>query len=163
MSRDSFQLLNKMIPWSPARNRVLDMVLNIAIPFNRWLGMRVQKLSADEVNVTMPFRTLSKNHVGGVHACALALLGEYPAGLLITQNFSAQKYRLILKNLKADYLKQGRTKLTSKVMRPDHWPEEENGVMDIPMQTRIYNNKNEEIAVIETLWQLKRWDLVRKN
>ena len=165
----NFKLMNltkyaEMIPIPQIKNRVMDLAINLAIPFNRWLGMRIETLSPLQVRVISPPRVLRQNHVGGAHACALALLGEYPAGILISQNFSVEEYRIIISKLLVDYEKQGRGTLIGEALAPLEWPkEDEKGDIWVDMKTVIQNTKGELVATVQTKWQLKKWSAVKKK
>lgn len=152
-----------MIPVPQIKNKVMDVAVNLAIPFNRWLGMKIEVLYPDRVVVSSPPRTLRKNHVGGAHACALALLGEYPAGLMLSQSFTSDLYRMIISKLEVTYHKQGRGHLKGEVTAPKEWPEFESGVLFVDLKTEITNSKNESVATVLTRWQLKEWALVRNK
>ena len=153
-----------LIPLPQVKNKALDLALNLAIPFNRWLGMKIETLSPEKVIVKSPPRVLRRNHVGGAHACALALLGEYPAGVLISQNFSVKDYRIIISKLSVDYEKQGRGTLTAEALAPADWPKEnDDHVIWIEMKTLIRNSKHELVADVQTRWQLKKWADVKKS
>lgn len=151
------------IPSGQIRNRVLDVILNLGIPFNRWLGLHIDQLTKDEVLVRLPSRVLSKNHLGSTHACALALLGEYPAGLLLARNFPFEEYRLIISELRVEYHKQGRGELYSTVRAPEKWPEFADGVCFVNLNAEVTDNSGEKIATVHTKFQLKKWDKVRKR
>ncbi len=162
MAFDPIAFSNKVT--SPAlRLPLLNTLLTVGIPFNRWLGMKVRTLSPEVVRVMSPPRKLRENHLKGAHACALALLGEFPAGLLIAQNFSFGQYRIILSELTAQYQKQGRGRLVGEALRPNAWPStDEKGEIWIDLQTHITNAENEAVALVKTRWQVKPWELVRK-
>ncbi len=154
----------KMIPNPQIKNRLMDLAINLAIPFNRWLGMRIETLTSLKVRVISPPRVLRRNHVGGAHACALALLGEYPAGILISQNFSIEEYRMIISQLSVDYEKQGRGTLIGETLAPFEWPKEnDKGEIWVDMKTVIKNAKGELVATAQTKWQLKRWSAIKKK
>lgn len=150
-----------LIPNPQIKNRLLDAAFSLAIPFNRWLGMKIETLSPELVRVISPPKILRRNHVGGAHACALALLGEYPAGILISQNFSIQDYRIIISKLSVDYAKQGRGTLIGEARAPEVWPKEGDGEIWLEMKTIIKNTKGDLVATVETKWQLKKWELVK--
>ena len=150
-----------MIPLPQIKNRVMDLAILIAIPFNRWLGMKIETLYPDRVVVQSPPRRLRKNHVGGAHACALALLGEYPAGLMLSQTFTAEQYRIIITKLEVTYHQQGRGHLKGEVHAPIEWPALQDGVCLVDLKTEITNAKGESIATVLTKWQVKEWSRVR--
>jgi len=111
MKIDIFKKLQK-IPNEKARFKLLDKIMDFSIPFNRGLGFKIISLSSKKVVVQSPPKKTRQNHIKGAHACALAVLGEYPAGLLLAQKYSPENYRLIMAELKVEYKKQGRGLLT---------------------------------------------------
>jgi len=155
--------LTQQIPFSGLRQRALDVIMNLAIPFNRWLGFRILEASSEKVVVMSPPTKLRENHVGGAHACALALMGEYAAGLCVAKHYGMTEYRLIIGQLSIDYHKQGRGRLWAEALAPETWPEVVEGEAWIEMTTQIQNQKGESIATCRTKWQLKKWDKVRSS
>ena len=152
------------IPNPALQKKALDVMLMFGIPFNRWLGLRVEELGPTKVVVASPERHLRKNHLGGAHACALALLGEFPSGLLIAQNFSFDEYRLIMKELHMEYHKQGRGVLRGTVHPPTPWPTVRGEAeVWIDLVTQITNEANEPVATCLSKWQVKPWHLVRSK
>lgn len=146
------------------RNKVLDVLLTFGIPFNRWLGMKIVELTSQVSRVQSKPVRLRENHVGTAHACALALLGEYTAGLLIANNYSFADYRIIIGSLSVEYHKKGRGFLLGEANAPEVWPKpgmvsEENEAADfwIEMTTEITNEKRELVAICRTKWQIKAW------
>jgi acyl-coenzyme A thioesterase PaaI-like protein len=164
---DFFKLISK-IPNETIKHHVLDAALTLNIPFNRWLGFHISELTEKKVAVISPERVLRTNHVGGAHACALALLGEYPAGLVLAQAFTVDKYRIIISSLQVQYHKQGRGLLTGVCEAPEKWPDflsdgSGDGTGRVPMLTKITNAKGELVAEARTEWQVKEWDRVKSN
>jgi acyl-coenzyme A thioesterase PaaI-like protein len=161
MKIDPFRVADR-IPVDRLRRRALDVLLNVTVPFNRWLGFRLLAATPERVEVLSPEAVLRRNHVGGAHACALALMGEYPAGILIAQRFPIESYRVIIGELRAQYHKQGRGALRAEALAPSEWPElDEDGQAWVEMQTRITNGKGELVAECFTKWQIKEWRRVR--
>ncbi len=157
------------IPFISIRHRLLDRLLNIVIPFNKGLGFRIQVLSTEQAQVLSPPKRRRQNHVQGAHACALALLGEYTAGLLLAQSFSPAEYRIIIGKLEVEYLKQGRGNLMGTAHRDKNDISSQNqqshsqhdvtqDVRWANMITIIRNEKNEDVAVVRTHWQIKKWE-----
>ncbi|QRY77494.1 DUF4442 domain-containing protein [Pseudomonas sp. PDNC002] len=73
-------------------------------------GVRIQKLSSDEVRMSLANHRRARNHIGGVHAAAMALLAESASGCMVGMNLPDTKLPLI-KCLKVDYLRRARGSL----------------------------------------------------
>ncbi len=151
------------LPRDGLRRRALDLLLNIGVPFNRWLGMKIKEMSHDQVVIESPPTVLRRNHVGTAHACAQALLGEYPAGLLVAQHFPLESYRFIISQLEINYFKPGRGTLHGTAQAPAVWPELENGEGWVDMETSLTNEAGEQIALCKTRWQVKSWDRIESD
>ena len=152
---------SKNIKNKKIRFKVLDKLIERFIPFNRGLNFKIIEISDEKVVVESPENTRRKNHVGGAHACALALLGEYPAGIYIASKYPPNKYRFIISALEIEYIKQGKGRLKSVCLTPNAFPEIKDGEGWAHMVTQIFNEKDEEIATCKTRWQIKEWTLVK--
>ncbi len=153
----------RRIPNEKVRLTLLGRFLDRMVPFNRGLDLKVQELSVHSVEILSPDRKHRRNHLGGAHACALATMGEYPAGLLVIQMYPFDRYRLIMSELKAEYFKQGRGDLIALTKAPEEWPEVQDGEAWVELDTEIKDGDNELVAKIHTRWQIKDWSLVRKR
>ena len=143
--------------------RMLDVFLNIGIPFNRWLGLRLKVFTPEKVVVESPPSVLRQNHVGTAHACAQALIGEYPAGLLVAQQYPIDKYRMIISKLEIEYMKPGRGTIRGTASAPETWPELDDGESWIEMETILTNESSVEIAICRTKWQVKSWERIEQD
>ncbi len=81
------------------------------LPFNRPHGIRI--VSVDETGLTamLPFRRNNLNHLGTLHACALATLAEFTAGTELWRRLEQKGFRLVLQSLHMTYT----AKATEKV------------------------------------------------
>lgn len=148
---------------------ILDNILKVGIPFNAPHGFRIKSLSKEGVEIYLPNRKLNHNHLGGVHACAMATVGEFCAGMTILTHFGISKYRLILSELNVKYTYQGRTDLMGFCSGNNI---DSDAVADgltkdgkyLQTLTTVIKDKNENlVATIETTWQIKSWDKVTLN
>jgi acyl-coenzyme A thioesterase PaaI-like protein len=152
--------LSQKIPIPGLRKRALDLMLTVGIPFNRWLGLSITEINPCEVVIQSPSRKLRENHVGGAHACAIALMGEYPAGLLVAQQFPIDKYRFVISELHVAYHKQGFGRLSASALAPAIWPQLAPRAKDsrmegwVDLETKISNEKREAVATAKTRWQV---------
>jgi acyl-coenzyme A thioesterase PaaI-like protein len=145
------------------RKRILDTVMSLNIPFNRWVGLRIDEIDEDRVVVLSPPTRLRQNHVGGTHAACLVLLGEYAAGMCVANHYGIEEHRLIIGSLSIDYHKQGLGLLRAEARAPSEWPSLVDGEAWIEMTTHITNEKGEDVATCRTKWQLKDWSQVGKK
>lgn len=144
----------------------LDKVLTLGIPFNAPHGFKIKTLSPDAVIIALPNRKLNHNHLGGVHACAMATVGEYCAGLSLLTSFGISKYRLIMSELNVKYSYQGRVDLEG--FCSPHQIDVENlkagleaeGKYSQKLVTTIRDLNGKEVAEVTTVWQLKNWEQV---
>lgn len=163
-----YKLIDKLFS-NPTKMNVLalDKLLTVGIPFNAPHGFKIKTLNQDAVIVALPNRKLNHNHIGGIHACAMATVGEYCAGLSLLQSFGISKYRLILSDLTVKYTYQGRVDLegicspnqidVSKVSDALH----ADGKYSQELKTIIRDLNGKEVAVVTTVWQLKNWEQVK--
>jgi acyl-coenzyme A thioesterase PaaI-like protein len=163
-----YKMIDKLLANpTPLNLLALDKVLRFGIPFNAPHGFRIKKLNADEVVISLPNRKLNHNHIGGIHACAMATVGEYCAGMSLLSSFGISKYRLILSELSVKYTYQGRVELEGVCSARQIDVEkvrqglEENGKYLQELKTIIRDLKGKEVAQVITVWQLKNWEEVK--
>lgn len=145
----------------------LDKLLRFGIPFNAPHGFKIKSLSRDGVLITLPNRKLNHNHLGGIHACAMATVGEYCAGMSLLTSFGISKYRLIMSEMNVKYTYQGRVDLegfcSPSQIDVDKVSEglEKEGKYSQTLTTIIREKDGREVAQVTTTWQLKNWEQVK--
>ncbi|MFT4662809.1 MAG: acyl-coenzyme A thioesterase PaaI-like protein [Patiriisocius sp.] len=146
----------------------LNFIMHRMIPFNRPHRIELMETELTRVSAKIPYIKKNFNHIKGTHACGLATVGEYCAGLLLLSNLSPDKYRIIMRSLKAEYHYQAKmdaiatyelseSDLTKHIVDP------------LKKESAIYHTCNVEvldtdknkIANIITEWQIKSWDKVK--
>lgn len=164
----TFKLIDKLLANPNKLNLMaLDKLLRVGIPFNAPHGFKIKTLNQDAVIISLPNRKLNHNHLSGIHACAMATVGEYCAGLSLLQSFGISKYRLIMSEMNVKYTYQGRVDLegmcspqqidVDKVARGL----ETEGRYSQELKTIIRDLNGKEVAVVTTTWQLKNWEQVK--
>jgi len=107
------------------------------------------------------------NHLGSIHACAIATVGEFSAGILLCKSFDISLYRLIMKKIEVEYFSQARLDITSKstISLGDidalKLLVQKESSAEIKLKTNISDISGKSIACVETLWQVKNWSKVR--
>ena len=162
------QILEKLLHKDDRLSRLaLDNLMRLAIPFNAPHGFKFTKLTSEEVQISVPNFKLNHNHLGGMHACAIATLGEFCAGMTLVKQLGMTRYRLILAELSVKYHLQGRTSLRGVAhLSParaqelkEQLTQEEKVLFE--HNTEIYNRHDEKIADVRTVWQVKDWQKVQ--
>ncbi len=146
---------------------LLNNIFKIAVPFNQPHKFSFVKITKNEIQISLPYIRANKNHVGGIHACALATLGEFCAGMLISRNLGISKYRIILASLEATYHYQGKKDLIGQANFTDSQVSEllsnieQSEKYNQQIVTEIHDINQNHIATIKTNWQLKEWSKVK--
>ncbi len=146
--------------------KILEKIFNNGIPFNLPHKFIFKEITDKKIQLILPYIKKNKNHLGGIHACATATLGEYSAGLSLIRRFGSSKYRLIMEELHADYIKQVKEEVIGVVELDEAEKERiekelnETGSCKVDISTNILNQNDEVIAVVQTKWQLKSWNKV---
>lgn len=109
----------------------------------------------------------NKNHLGGIHACSHALIGEYTAGMCLLKNIGIIDYRIILKKLEVEYLKQVKTPVNSECLLDQNQTDILKQISSSPdgknieLTTNVLNSSNETVSIIKTHWHLKKWEFCK--
>ena len=145
---------------------VLNTALRFLIPFNAPHGIRITSLSADAITVALPFKRANHNHVGGLHACALATASEFATGALLLQQLGS-RYRLLMKSLHMEYFYQGRTDAGVQFHTAPDWVERDiitpllsSDSVLIAVEARAVDAAGNHLSTAKVTWHIKRWDRV---
>lgn len=144
-----------------------DNLMRLAIPFNAPHGFAFKKITDEEVQISLPNFKLNHNHLGGMHACAIATLGEFCAGMTLVKHFGMSEYRYILSELSVKYHLQGRTglvgtaKLSAERVAEIKQQLATQDKILIEHNTEIFNRHSEKVADVRTVWQMKDWKKVQ--
>lgn len=149
---------------------LLNKVLARMIPFNLPHKFTILEISDTHIKTKLPYRRKNKNHLGGLHACALATLSEYTTGVLMLTGFSPKEYRLILKSLEVDYFYQGKMDAFATFRLTQDWIREnvldplktEEAVIS-PCEVQIHDKQGNHLTTARVHWQIKPWTKVKTS
>lgn len=148
--------------------KMVGAFLRVASPFNAPLRAQIEAWEPTACRVRVPNRRPLHNHLGGIHACAIATAGESAAGLLLLRTFPFSRYRLIMKDLSIVFERQARcSELVAEATQTDASIAAVRDGLDggspqlVPMETRITEASGERLATVQTTWQVKPWEQVR--
>lgn len=143
--------------------RPLDRMMRMALPFNRPHRIRVIGVAEDHVSVRLPDRRSNRNHLGGMHACAIATALEFCSGVPILLAVGLKDYRIIMSRIEVDYLAKPEGDCTARAER--NTPEvqglsgvlRQEGVARIRTGAALYDARGEHCAQALVHWHLKAW------
>ena len=145
---------------------ILNFGLWFKIPFNKPHLLRITSLSRNSITVKIPYKRRNLNHLRGIHACALATASEYACGFLLISRLSAEKYRLIMRSMHVDYIKQGKSEVyvnfnldENKINEIKLKLEKEPQCLEV-LEVEVRDAKQNLISIAKLEWQLKDWKRV---
>ena len=150
-------------PWRFSR------IMQELIPFNRPHRISVVEISPAGCTVDLPHRRRNLNHLGTMHACALATAGEYVAGLNVIEAFELTDYRLIMSRLEVEYHRRP----DGGCIAESSWSEgtlesiktelENEGVVAFSLASKLTDSATEHVATTTTMWQVKSWAKIKSK
>ena len=167
------QMANLKLLFNRAQNspfflRLLNYGLARKVPFNKPHGFKVFEIGDDHLSIYLPNRKANRNHIKGIHACALATLSEFTTGLSLLRKLDAKKYRIILKSIRMEYYYQGKTGITANYTLDDEWvntrilqPLKIEDSVTVVMEVESHDIKSNHICTGFIEWQVKDWKKVR--
>jgi len=147
---------------------LFSLMLGRIIPFNRTHRFRVLALDEHSMSILLPYRRSNHNHLGGIHACALATLAELTSGLVLLMTTDSRRYRLILQKLHMEYHYQARQDVVARFEARPAWLAEtvephlaKDQKVTIPCTIALHDREGHHVATGEVHWQLKDWRAVK--
>ncbi|MFZ9055839.1 MAG: DUF4442 domain-containing protein [Flavobacteriales bacterium] len=148
----------------------LNAIFRRILPFNVPHGIRVRSFQDGAVEVDLPSRRANRNHLKGMHACAIATACEFCSGLAVLSRFNMSDYRLIMNRLEVDYTR--RPEPGSCLARSEVSPElsgeiqammqqSEDGAARFQMTSTLFDSEGNEVAVAQVHWHVKAWSQVQ--
>lgn len=135
------------------RERVLTFAVGRNVKMVGYCGIKVHTMTHDEVSVSIPNKTKTQNHIGGVHACATALLAETATGLVVGMNVQDACVN-VLKSLNIEFLKRCEGGVRAKATLSDTQIQliqtTEKGETVVPVQ--VLDAADKEIVSCEMIW-----------
>lgn len=141
------------------RNRAKNFAIGRAVPFVNTAGLVFEKTEDTEWVASIANRTKVRNHLRQLHACAMVLLAETIAIMIVAKSLPADKLPLV-KNINADFVKRstgalrGRVLLTEKQI--DYIQNSEKG--EIPLEVEITDETGVQpvLVTVTAVWIPKK-------
>jgi uncharacterized protein (TIGR00369 family) len=135
------------------RRPLITSIFGFAVRFAGTGGVRFERL--DELRSVLHLRNRRKvrNHIGGIHAAAMALLAESATGAVFGLNLPAGKLPL-LKSMHVDYLRRTNGDLRAEASLEDAqrllMQNEERG--EVTVAVRVTDASGEEPIACRMIW-----------
>lgn len=150
------------------RRWLLNAALRWRIPFNGPHGLRAEPRAEGGIRVRVPYWRINRNHIRGIHACALATAAEFCSGLALLEVLDARRYRLIMKSLHMDYHYQAKRDAVA-VYVPDRQTldactrslADGASAMLHEAVVELHDAGGAHLATGRITWQIKAWEQVR--
>ncbi len=144
--------------------RLMNFGLWRLIPFNSPHKFKIIGITNTSLKITVPFIRKNKNHVNGIHACALATVCEYISGLSLARELSSKEFRIILKEIQMTYHYQAKMNACTTFSLPTNEAiiiREELKNNDATFRryaVEVYDEKQNHICTGNIYWQIKPWN-----
>lgn len=118
--------------------------------------------------VRIPYWRVNRNHIKGIHACALATACEMCSGLSVMEKLDPKQYRLIMRSLHMSYHYQAKQAAMAKCL-PTNQEIAERVVRPLATQdaveytstVEVHDESGNHLATATVTWQVKAWSKVR--
>lgn len=135
------------------RRPLITSIFSFAVRFAGTGGVRFERLDELCAILHMKNRRKVRNHIGGIHAAAMALLAESATGAVFGLNLPAGKLPL-LKTMHIDYLRRAhgdlRAEATLEVGQRVLMQSEERG--DVTVAVKVTDANGEEPISCRMVW-----------
>lgn len=147
---------------------ILNTFMGRLIPFNRPHNIKIGQITNNSITIELPYRKSNYNHIKGLHACGIATIAEYCTGLSLLRKLSADKYRIIMKQLNMQYFYQGKMKAFAHFEIDQDWlninvlaPLKTTDKIDVQCEVKIFDKDKNHLATGSVIWQIKDWAKVK--
>ncbi len=135
------------------QNWARDYVIGHTVKFVGTAGIHFEKMTSEEVVITLQNHKKVQNHIGQIHAAATTLLAETATGMIVGMNIPDDKLPL-MKNLSVKFIKRsvGQQRAIAKLSdeQISFIQNTEKGDLSVPISVR--DETGEEVVVAEMIW-----------
>ena len=92
--------------------KTISFILGNTVKYVGTSGVDFEKITHNELVVSLPNKSKVRNHIGQIHAAATTLLAETATGIIVGVNIPDNKIPL-MKTLKVDFIRRSKGKQTA--------------------------------------------------
>ena len=135
----------------PGGRLVFSVALGRLAPYSGSLGARVEDIHPGFARVSLRDRRRLRNHLNSLHAIALINLGELVTGLAVLSTIPPNMRGIVL-NIRADYIKKARGKLTATASFtvPDAFEDD----TECEVEGELFDDSGEVVTRVRATWLL---------
>jgi acyl-coenzyme A thioesterase PaaI-like protein len=148
---------------SPWLNRqFLGAASNLIEPFTLGMGLKVEHLSEDSIEASLPGGWKNRGEGGAVHSAALSALGEFAVRLFWEHHLDLRHSEVEVERVQVRILSRPFGDLKGVFRLPEADREailhrlRADGEVNVETQTHIYDRDGRLIAEVDGEWRLKR-------
>lgn len=167
--------MKQLFFWALERAKVgrlfwINLIFRRVLPFNVPHGIKLLSIKDDSIQVALPDRRSNRNHLKGLHACAIATACEFCSGMAVLIRFDMSEYRLIMNRIEVDYLRRpGKGGSMAVTEIPADLQKEVarqiessmDGAARIQLISELVDSSNQVVARANVHWHIKPWSKVR--
>lgn len=137
----------------PLHTWALSKAVGFIVKMVGYCGANILSMSPNEVQVSVANKKKVQNHIGGVHACATAMLAETATGLVVGMNVPDSSVNL-LKSMKVTYQKRSVGGVKAQARLTDAQVQEIQTIPkgEILVPVVVTDDSGQEIVECEMLW-----------
>ena len=127
----------------PGGTRIFDALLTKLVPYTGSIGARVIRVEPGRAEIVLPDRRAVRNHLGCVHAIALANVAELAGNLALAFGIPDDA-RFIVAGMSLDYKKKARGDITAMGEAPIITTNERR---EYEVKVRLLDSSGDEVTV----------------
>lgn len=148
----------------------MNLIFRRVLPFNVPHGIKLKAITDASIEVALPDRRSNRNHLKGIHACAIATACEFCSGMAVLIRFDMSEYRLIMNRIEVDYIRRPEKGLSlAKTEIPADLQFEvarqiestPDGAARIQLISELVDSSQQVVARANVHWHIKPWSQVR--
>ena len=151
LSRKLHGIREKVPP--PLQGWLINQLFGRFVPFLNTAGLMFEEVSSTKLSVSIRNRRKVQNHIKGIHATAMALLGETATGFIVVLNLPDDKLPL-LKSMNIRYTKRshGDMRATAQLSDEDILSIKTQDKGELLVPVKVVDETGEEPIQCEFVW-----------